>query len=60
MLPWLSCDVAEINEVFGEDYWPYGLEGNRKTLQALVTYMAEQGLIAAAPAVESLFVPVED
>ncbi|OGA04561.1 MAG: hypothetical protein A3H35_17515 [Betaproteobacteria bacterium RIFCSPLOWO2_02_FULL_62_17] len=58
MLPWLSCDVAEINELFGDDYWPYGVEGNRKTLQALVTFMAEQGLIAAAPAIESLFVPV--
>ncbi len=60
MLPWLSCDVAEINEVFGDDYWPYGIEGNRKTLQALVDYMAEQGLIARAPAIESLFVPVGD
>ena len=58
MLPWLSCDVAEINEVFGEDYWPYGIEANRRTLTALVTYMAEQGLIAQAPAIDALFVPV--
>jgi len=58
MLPWLSSHVEEINEVFGDDYWPYGLEANRKTLTALVTYMADQGLIASAPAIESLFVPV--
>ncbi len=58
MLPWLAADVAEINEVFGEDYWPYGLEANRTTLEALVSYLAEQGLIAAAPPIESLFVPV--
>ena len=58
MLPWLSCDVAEINEVFGEDYWPYGIEANRKTLGALTSYMAEQGLIESAPSVDALFVPV--
>lgn len=58
MLPWLSCEVAEINEVFGGNFWLYGVEGNRRTLQALVSYMAEQGLIANAPAIESLFVPV--
>jgi 4,5-dihydroxyphthalate decarboxylase len=58
MLPWLASDVAEINEVFGDDYWPYGIEANRKTLTALVTYMADQGLIAKAPPIESLFVPV--
>jgi 4,5-dihydroxyphthalate decarboxylase len=58
MLPWLSTHVQEINEVFGDDYWPYGLEPNRKTLTALVTYMADQGLIAKAPAIDSLFVPV--
>ncbi len=58
MLPWLASDVAEINEVFGDDYWPYGIEANRKTLTALVTYMADQGLIAKAPPIESLFIPV--
>ena len=58
MLPWLSCDVAEINEVFGEDYWPYGIEANRKTLSALTGYMVEQGLIDRAPSLEELFVRV--
>ena len=58
MLPWLASHVEEINEVFGEDYWPYGVEANRNTLTALVTYMADQGLIANAPPIESLFVPV--
>ena len=60
MLPWLSCDVDEINDVFGDDYWPYGIEANRKTLTALLTYMVDQGLIAKAPLLESLFVPVAD
>ena len=57
MLPWLPDDVAEIDELFGGDCWPYGIEPNRPTLEALVAYMAEQGLIAAPIAIEKLFVP---
>lgn len=57
MLPWLADHISEVDEVFGGDAWPYGIAPNRPTLEALVAYMAEQGLIASAPAVESLFVP---
>jgi hypothetical protein len=49
--------VEEIDQVFGGDCWPYGIEPNRPTLEALVTYMAEQGLIPAAIPIEKLFVP---
>jgi 4,5-dihydroxyphthalate decarboxylase len=59
MLPWLPADVEEIDELFGGDCWPYGVEPNRPTLEALVNYMAEQGLIPAPVAIEKLFVPVE-
>ena len=57
MLPWLPDDVEEIDELFGGDCWPYGVEPNRPTLQALVAYMAEQGLIAESIPIEKLFVP---
>ena len=57
MLPWLPDDVAEIDDLFGGDCWPYGVEPNRPTLEALVTYMAEQGLIADPIPIEKLFVP---
>lgn len=57
MLPWLADDVEEIDEVFGGDCWPYGVEANRPTLEALVSYMAEQGLIGDPVPVEKLFVP---
>jgi 4,5-dihydroxyphthalate decarboxylase len=56
MLPWLPDDVAEIDELFGGDCWPYGIEPNRPTLEALVAYMAEQGLIPAPVPIEKLFV----
>jgi 4,5-dihydroxyphthalate decarboxylase len=57
MLPWLPDDVAEIDQVFGGDCWPYGVEPNRPTLEALVSYMVEQGLIPERIPIEKLFVP---
>jgi len=53
MLPWLIDDVEEIDRVFGGDAFPYGIEANRATLQALVTYMVEQHFIVRA-------IPIED
>jgi 4,5-dihydroxyphthalate decarboxylase len=57
MLPWLAADLDEIDEVFGGDPWPYGIEDNRPTLEALVTYLHEQGIIGTRPRIEDLFVP---
>jgi 4,5-dihydroxyphthalate decarboxylase len=57
MLPWMAAEIEEIDEVFGGDPWPYGVEPNRATLEALVLYLAEQGLIAAPVPIDHLFVP---
>jgi 4,5-dihydroxyphthalate decarboxylase len=57
MLPWLPADIEELDTLFGGDCWPYGIEPNRPTLEALVTYMAEQGLIAQPIPIEQLFAP---
>ena len=43
MLPWLPDDVEEIDELFGGDCWPYGIEPNRPTLEALVTLHGRAG-----------------
>lgn len=58
MLPFINAEVAETVETFGEDPWPYGIEGNRPTLEALVSYMHKQHFIAHAPRIEELFVDV--
>ncbi len=50
-------DIDEIFDVFNGDPWPYGLEPNRKTLEALVTYLVDQDLIAEPVPVDDLFVP---
>lgn len=57
MLPWMGADVEEIKEVFGGDAFPYGLEANRPTLEALVQYLHDQHLIAKPVKLEDLFVP---
>jgi 4,5-dihydroxyphthalate decarboxylase len=57
MLPWMTADIDELDEVFGGDAWPYGIEPNRPTLEALVTYLAEQSIIKAPMSIEDLFLP---
>ena len=59
MLPWLADHVAEIDQVFGGDAFPYGIEANRPTLNALVQYLHEQALIADPVKVDELFVPLD-
>jgi len=56
MLPWLPADMDEIDDVFGGDPWPYGIEANRPTLDALVQYMVEQHFIPKQIPIEDLFV----
>jgi 4,5-dihydroxyphthalate decarboxylase len=58
MLPWLLAEIEEIDQVFGGDAWPYGIEPNRPTLEALVQYMFEQHFIAKPFPIEDLFVPL--
>ena len=54
-LPWLSWEREELKEIFGADWWPYGIEANRRVLEHLIRYMAEQGLLARQLKVEELF-----
>jgi 4,5-dihydroxyphthalate decarboxylase len=58
MLPWVHDDIHEVDEIFGGDPYPYGIEANRPTLEALVQYLAEQHFIAKPMPIEDLFVPV--
>jgi 4,5-dihydroxyphthalate decarboxylase len=58
MLPWMSSEIEEVDEIFGGDAFPYGIEPNRPTLNALVTYLHEQGFIPERIPLEKLFYPV--
>jgi 4,5-dihydroxyphthalate decarboxylase len=56
-LPWLPARTKEIAAIFGEDFWPYGVEPNRKTLEAFVSYAHEQGVCKRLLKVDELFAP---
>ena len=60
MLPWMMAELEIMDTVFGPDPWPYGLEANRKTIDALVQYLVEQSLIAKPIRADDLFVRVID
>ena len=57
MLPWLFDDLREIDEVFGGDPWPYGIDENRPTLEAFVKYMHQQYFIPEVVGIDDLFAP---
>jgi 4,5-dihydroxyphthalate decarboxylase len=54
-LPWFGQEFDETREVMGENFWPYGLEPNIKTLDALLQYSFDQGLAKNRLQVEDLF-----
>ena len=56
-IPWLREYADRWKGLFGPDYWPYGLEGNRTTLDAFCRYAFEQGVCHRAVASEELFPP---
>jgi len=56
-LPWLSWEREQLREIFGPDWWPYGIEANRHVLESLIRYMGEQGLLAKPVSVEDIFAP---
>jgi 4,5-dihydroxyphthalate decarboxylase len=58
MLPWSRAEALEMQALFGGDFWPYGVEANRPTLEAFMTYLHEQGMIAKPFPIEDIFVPV--
>lgn len=56
-LPWVNSEVEYTRELLGKDWWPYGLERNRKTLETFLRYHHEQGLSERLMSIEELFAP---
>jgi 4,5-dihydroxyphthalate decarboxylase len=56
-LPWLPARAKEIAAIFGEDFWPYGVAPNRRTLEAFLDFAYEQGVCQRRLKVEELFAP---
>ena len=54
-LPWFAQEFEETKKLMGENFWPYGIEANRKTLETLFRYSYEQGLSNKLLSIEDLF-----
>ena len=55
-VPWLNHDAPEVNKaLFGDDWWPYGIERSRTTLEAFLQYGYEQGTLHKKMKPEDLF-----
>src|SRR5258706_971777 len=54
-LAWLAPYAERMKSLFGEDFWPYGLEKNRTTLQAFIDFAFEQGVCHRRLELEELF-----
>ncbi|WP_033290751.1 4,5-dihydroxyphthalate decarboxylase [Amycolatopsis jejuensis] len=57
MVPWFSELYDENRRLFGEDWWPYGVEKNRASVDAFLRWHFEQGLSKRRLTVEDIFVP---
>jgi 4,5-dihydroxyphthalate decarboxylase len=54
-VPWAASIAGEYAKNFGADPFPYGLEANRKTLEAFCRFAHEQGVTATRFAPDDLF-----
>jgi 4,5-dihydroxyphthalate decarboxylase len=56
-LPWTAAEYEATRQLMTADYWPYGIEANRKNLETLHGYLFEQGLIRQRLYLDELFAP---
>jgi 4,5-dihydroxyphthalate decarboxylase len=56
-MPFVEERLAEARALMGDDYWPYGVQANRKTLESFLRHHHAQGLSPRLVNVEELFHP---
>ena len=56
-MPWIAEEVERLKNLFGVDWWPYGIEKSRKTLETFLRYHHDQGLSKKLMTVDELFAP---
>src|SRR5438094_506709 len=56
-IAWVQPMIEEEQAIIGRDWYPYGIEQNRPTIEALLQYTHEQGLTERRIRIEELFAP---
>ena len=54
-LPWLVAEYEATKALMGEDYWSYGVQPNRVTLEATMRHLREDGLLLRDVSADELF-----
>jgi 4,5-dihydroxyphthalate decarboxylase len=54
-IPWSFQNAERAEATFGRDFWPYGIEPNRATLEAFLAFCHEQGVCATRLTPKGLF-----
>lgn len=54
-VPWLSDHLKEVQQLFGGDPFPYGVEPNRATIEKFLQFACEQGVATRQLEVDDLF-----
>ena len=55
-MPWISALYDGNRRLFGDDWWPYGVEANRTSIDAFLRWHHEQGLSRRRLTCEDIFV----
>jgi len=56
-VPWVGEQLHDLAGLFGHDWWAYGVEPNRPTLEAFLRYCRTQGIGDETMQVDDLFAP---
>jgi len=56
-IPWSPANAERAQQLIGADFWPYGIDANRRTLETFLAWAFEQGVCATRLEVEDLFAP---
>ena len=54
-LPFLVQHTEDTIALMGEDFWPYGVDANRTTIEAYLRFASRQGLLTEPVGVDDLF-----
>jgi 4,5-dihydroxyphthalate decarboxylase len=57
MIPWFVSLREKNRALLGDDFWPYGIAENRRTIETCLRYHREQGLLKRTYRMEDLFAP---
>jgi 4,5-dihydroxyphthalate decarboxylase len=55
--PWMEAHDSQTRAIMGDDFWPYGMDENRTTVEAFLDYHYRQGLAVKQLTAEEIFVP---